>query len=481
MWLWPCGRRILAALCAPIVLASAIPSFAQLATNRHLPEPITEWHTWLRSRLTDGKGPYDFALTMFTGNMASDPDHAEAQRRLISAWLNTTILPGDTVIVAGAEHRVWTASGLVTIENDPESRRKAFSLLPAGPEPGSRGGKSIERVLFQLADRVGRRSGRGTALIMLSNGWSQAGEGSEEAIGRLEDMGFAVHREVFAVPTLRSNRHVLVTACIRGPSAVGSLKPRVYGMAPTEWVPSAYTPVLRQEPGLSADRQETQPTTDRQERRALPIWMMALAALVMAGAGLAAGRWTRRPAPAASAAPTLPALPIADRLAELEAVMDNARTHAAELQKVRDSLRELVANTERPAQPEPIGRAEAGDLRTELASVQHKLAEWDRTAIAYLEAAEAAVRNDAADERLRRTWQRAADSFCRMAQRHGFSRIAPKPGEPFVPGLHRAVVVEGDPARANLVAECLAWGYQNGANVYKLADVRVVEQSSHSR
>lgn len=459
--------------CGPLVACMAIalgicrPIGAQTGRPEGLPPPVAAWHAWLSSRLPEGKGPCDFALAMFTGNMSADPNHAEAQRRLLSAWLNTTILPGDTVIVAGAEHRVWTASDPVTMDDAPEARRRAFSRLPAGPEPASRGGKSIEKALAELAERAGRRSARGTALIMLSNSWSQNSDDAARSLARLQEMGFAIHREVFTVPTLHGDRQVLATGCIRGPSEAASLQPRVYGPMPKEWVPSAYAPVARHEP---------RPSADGQKRGAPPTWMMALAGLGVAGGGLALGRWTRRPAPEPAAPPPLPAPPLADRLAELETVMDNARKHTADLQTVRDSLLELVSNRIEAAPPPPLGRAEAGDLRTEVASLQHDLAEWDRTAIAYLEAAEAAVRNDAADERLRRTWQKAADSFCRMAQRHGFSRIAPEPGEPFVPGLHRAAAVDGDPAQANIVAECLAWGYQNGSTVYKLADARVTDQ-----
>lgn len=479
MWLWLTDRRPRAIACAALALGICCLVRAQTGQPAELPQPAAAWHEWLSSRLPEGQGTYDFAVALFTGNMSRDPLHADAQRRLVSAWLNLTIVPGDTLTVAGAEHTVWTASPAIPMDGDPESRRKAFSLLPAGPDPHSRGGKSIETALAELAARIPQRDGRGTALIMLSNSWSQNGRTVEDAVGRLQKTGFRLHREMFAVPTARGSRQVLVTACIRPPTGSGTLAPRRYDL-PRDWVPSADAPVTGQEPRPSGSARGSGPAGARQGRAAPPTWLMALAGLALGGAGLAAGRWTRRPAPAPAAPPLPPAPPPAERLAEFETVMDNARKHTADLQTVRDSLLELVSNRIEPAPPQPLGRAEAGDLRTEVASLQHDLAEWDRTAIAFLEAAEAAVRSDAADERLRRTWQRAADSFCRMAQRHGFSRIAPEPGEPFVPGLHRAVAVDGDPAQAGIVAECLAWGYQNGSTVYKLADVRVTDQPPSS-
>lgn len=466
------GNRINLAGCAVLVLVLGAAASAQSAAPDRIPEPFASWHGWLSSRLPEGKGPYDFAVAMFTGNASRDPVHAEAQRRLFAAWLNTTILPGDTLIVAGAEHRVWTASEPVRIGESAETRRRAFSLLPAGPKPDSRGGKSIEQVLVQLADRIGSRSGRGAAVIMLSNSWSQDGEDVAPSLDRLGQLGFTLHREEFNVPTVAGNRQVLVTAGVRPPSDAASLGPRAYPGLPTEWVPSAYAP---SRPAALPNNLQAR----KDEPHGWPPWTLVPVGVGLAALGVGAGRWMRR-APPPSEGPTDPgpALPIAAKLAEFESVMDNAQKHLADLQTIRDSLLALVANAEKPTDAQPLGRGEAGDLRTELASVQHDLAEWDKTAIAFLEAAEAAVRNHDADERLRRTWQRAADSFCRMAQRHGFGRIAPEPGEPFVPGLHRAVSVEGDPARATTVAECVAWGYQNGPRVYKLADVRVTEQTS---
>ena len=170
MWRWPPGCRKRFVACAALVVGLPGVASAQERAPDRLPQPLAVWHAWLSSRLPGGAGSYDFALAMFTGNLSRDPIHAEAQRRLLSAWLNTTLLPGDTLIVAGAEHRVWTASRPIPIDDGADSRRRAFSMLPAGPDPTSRGGKSIEKALLDLADRVPRRNRRGTAVVMLSNG-----------------------------------------------------------------------------------------------------------------------------------------------------------------------------------------------------------------------------------------------------------------------------------------------------------------------
>jgi hypothetical protein len=162
---------------------------AQMHPAEPLPQPEAAWHEWLRTRLPEGKGPYDFAIALFTGNMSRDPVHAEAQRRLASTWLNITLLPGDTLVLAGAEHRVWTMGKPLIMDGSAESRRLAFSMLPAGPAPGSQGGKSIEAALAELADRVATPPDRGSALIMLSNGWSQDGNGAARSVEKLTDLG----------------------------------------------------------------------------------------------------------------------------------------------------------------------------------------------------------------------------------------------------------------------------------------------------
>lgn len=67
---------------------------------------VADAHTWLSSLIPKSRGPCDFVFILFTGNMVRDPDHAEAQRRLLSAWMNTTLRPGDTIRIGAGEHRL---------------------------------------------------------------------------------------------------------------------------------------------------------------------------------------------------------------------------------------------------------------------------------------------------------------------------------------------------------------------------------------
>lgn len=450
------------------------------------PGTVRAADSWLRSLLSESgcsrsSGRYVFAIALSTGNMESDPVHAEAMRRLVSIWLNATVVPGDTVIVSGGEHRIWQCSPPILITNDIATRRKAFSLLPYTSEPRSRGGKSIERILADLASRVTRPTGVGAVLLVISNSWSQntptnLSEHELQSVLRARGFG-AIWREVFSVPTpdgVRSVYVALTISCTQPTTGVAA--PRAYRDDWREWVPNAYTPV-------SVVPRSTRPTvTTQTARTVVPVmdviillatvitsslvtsWLIGRRSRMSRSAPEGEPHWEQ---PGNSNAPALDeVLRVADRhAAALKALQENMEEDAGRISNSADALCTLVSIRG--------GGEEIGHLRSEIAAMVRRLDEWDQTAIAYLQSLEAAVRHPDIDERQRRVWQKAADDFCRYAARHGFTRIAPKSGDPYVPDIHRAVEYVGDAAAATTIDQCVRWGYQNGAKVYHPAEVRV--------
>lgn len=486
------------------LLGSFGPADAQPShESRVTPALVTDAHEWLRSLLPETAGACDFTFALFTGNLTTDPDYAEAQRRLLVVWLNTTVRPGDTVRIAAAERTVWQLMEPLTMDGGTEVRRRLFSALPSHPAPGSRGGKDVEAVLKQLSREVKPREGRTAVFVMLSNSWSQVGRttGSRGTASEAPDPASAadgsrdnLHREVFDVPSFSGLRQVYATAMVKPPTNPGPGS-RSYPKDWNDWVPRAYAPAA------SALTPTTATPPDKPLREGGSPWLGILiggVALFASGFGIARlaslrnnGTAPRAMKPSEEASvpaledasrPALPEPP--DHLPDLTSAIQVAQEHASALAELQASLRDVadrLAETARlAASGTPASQVEVNNLRTEMAALQESLRNWDQTAIAYLEAAEEVVRNPAMDERHRRAWKKAADDFCRMAERHGFRRIDPRRGEPFVPGLHQAVDVIGDPARATVVDECLRWGYANGPDVYRLAEVRVVEPSTLS-
>lgn len=498
------ARPVGVVLCLIMLLLRVPDAASGQGSSQYPPEPSSaaSVDAWLRTVIqsagcSTSAGRYTFVLASFTGNIVTDPDHADAVRRLASVWLNRSIVSGDAVRVAGIEHGVWYLSESVEIDDGIESRRRIFSLWPVGPSPQFRGGKNIEASLSELAQMVRPERGRGVVLIVCSNSWSQARRGAKTPVvleSALHGRSYGpVAREVFGVRTPRAARAVYVAACARCPeAAAGGTSPRNYYAGARPWVPAAYAmPDRAARDGHSA----TIATPASEMPWMLVLSLAALAVVTLGGIGYlvirhqASGYPTRygdnvatpeeRPAfPPASKDPASALVP------ELATILEDAGKHLATLRVFREEMQEAVA---RIGSAEQMGRpadacgngAEIGTLRAHVVALQQQLEEWDQTAIAYMDALEEAVRHPDLPEASRRVWMKAATDFCRKAQAHGFARIAPSPGDPYVPALHRATECIGDPQKPLVIDECLHWGYQNGTHVYRLAQVRVRESVPH--
>lgn len=449
--------------------------------------PVAAIDQWLTARMAEASGgppagPYRFMVALTTGHMRRDPVHSNAMRRAFAVWLNQSMAPGDTVQVAAAERNVWSLTNPVTLSPG-DSREQVFSGLPTGPEPRSRGGKDLEAILADLAEHASSVRGP-VVLAVLSNSWTQTDDKQPDGPSqaeRLKRLGCSeVRRAVFSVPDGGYRRDVYVAGCavgghFGGPTGAGAAPRRRF--SPDTWVPEAYRPT--QPPTASTIISTTGPPS----RSPGPSpWAVGLGATVLlasvGGGAVLARRRARGQVPsAAPPAPPMPALEPGPASAEPAAgevsqLLEDASKHAKVLGVLRDGMTDSVDKLDALVTAAQSGE-ELGRLRTEVAGLSRQITDWDKSAIDYLDAVQAALSMAGLDESRRQAWKRAGDAFIRLAQRQGLSVIAPQPGEPYIEGLHKATEIRGDRRRATVVAACVTWGYQNGSRLYRPAEVIV--------
>ena len=451
--------------------------------------PAAAIDQWMVARMAEaGGGPpsgsYRIMAALTTGHMRRDPVHANAMRRVFSVWLNQSMAPGDTVQVAAAERRVWRLGEPVTLAAG-DSRERVFSSLPTGPKPGSRGGKDLEAILADLAERASPAGGP-VVLAVISNSWTQADDAPADVPSpeeRLRRLGCTeVRRAVFSVPDGGYRRDVYVAGCTL--SGKGGVAPATASVtrarfSPETWAPEAYRPMGTQgappAPPLLA-----QP----QQGASLPPWAVALGivmALAVGGGGVALVLRRPRPPVGPDEAPVAAVEPAqADtdaRPAEVAHLLDDAAKHARVLRLLREGMTDSVDKLDALVASAQSGE-EIGRLRTEVAGLNRQITDWDKSAIDYLDAVQAALSMPGLDESRRQAWKRAGDAFIRLAQRQGLAVIAPQPGEPYVEGLHKVTESLGDRRAATVIAVGVSWGYQNGSRLYRPAEVIATDPAS---
>lgn len=472
-------RQLLIATWFVAVVSAAAGSSAQdlPRTAAEQSGPVEQVPAWiiqsLHQRGADTEqSRFSWAVGIFTGNLYKDPLQAEAVRRVFSIWLNRVAARGDTVTVAGVEHGVWSLSQTIPLQDGPDAARRVFDALPSSPQPGSRGGKNLEQAMVELARILpAGRTGRPVILI-LSNGYSQAiqaGPNSVDWPRRLRAEGYLpVAHEIFRLQIRTTPQEVYAFLAVpAGISAVPKAGQRAPAVPPGTWVPAAYAPWAAA--SVSPAVGTTGGRAAGPEMNGMELWIaLAAAAIGIAGIAWFAAAASRARPRAQDAGGDL-----------LEKMEEHARNIAAslgeEIQGVKDAIHK-IRETMPPAaaQPQPDASAqELGQLRTQIETQRMQIQDWDDTAMAFLDAVQRALSMPGLSDDRREAWAKAGKDFAHYAARNGFDVIAPKAGEPFVEGLHKAVYGMPNGAEAPVIVRCIHWGYRRGNQIFRLADVEV--------
>lgn len=468
---------------------------------------------WLAGLIRAGKadpghGRYRFTFIMATNHLAADPAHGEAMRRVVVGWLNDRLCAGDEVQVGAGEHKVWMLGDPVTLAPGVETRQSLFSSLPMSPEAGSRGGKSIEHLLALSAGPPTQSKPsppERPIIVVLSNGWSQSVTGKLDPgpdLLRIQQAGYRpITRDLFRVNV--KGRDLEVDAAAIVPNALksigGSAEPRSPLAGSGGWVPAGYGPVVVGKPGGNQPGQGG----GGSGRGPNPLLVAVVTAVIVVAIGATALALGRARSQSPAAAQPVDIQPIRQKLDEIQAKLqagsagngqidaetlkrlstagDQIGASVEDTRKVAKKLDLLVQDfsaTMHPATAGGVSEEELGKLRAEALAAEKRLSAWTDVAVEFLDAAWIAHMSPDVNPDRRDAWSRAATSFARYARQVGLDLIYPQPGDPYLPTHHRITEVIGEAAGATVVAKCEAWGYRNGADVIRPADV-VISSPGH--
>lgn len=286
-----------------------------------------------------------FVFGLFTGNMDRDPIHADAMQRVVCAWLNDALAPGDTVQVAGFEHEVRGMSKLIPLGPAREDRESVFNAFPQGPEPGSRGGKSLERSLYDLAVRAAKEPIGKPIVVVVSNGRTQSA-GAKGNPAKFDDSlagaGYGpVTREVFQLTVHGQLQDVHVARIVpRDLHGAAPPTPAPAQFDRSTWVPAAFAPTVAaesQSPSVGAARQVAAGGGER-----TPTWLVALSVVACLGALVAALGWARAASAHRVSAPVLAQTPPPAPMSE-PVRPDHLLEAADEVEKCAGALGQVVS------------------------------------------------------------------------------------------------------------------------------------------
>jgi len=472
----------LAIVCG-VLFAQRVPAMAQAsspsaATPAGAYAAVPDWiQTTLATSSADFKhARIPWAVGIFTGNMYKDPLQAEAMRRVFSVWLNRMTARGDTVVVAGFEHSVWTVSKPIRLQSGVADLQRVFDALPGHPQSGSRGGKNIELSMAELADKWPDRTAVRPVILMLANGFSQDAIPSDEDFKRtqrLEQEGYQISKQVFQIFVHSVPEHVYAFLAVpKNLAAAREAQERVPLAGATEWVPAAYAP------SEQANERATRLFTERRgAQRPSGNWAGVLAAAFLGatagGVGIALARSRRGREDQSMQTSLLRHV--------VEMAQDLSRRLEAEIQAIKDVGIKLAGSLSAPAQSAPQvppSVMQLGELRNQIAVLESEIRDWDDTAMDFLDAVQRALAMDGIAPERKDVWARAGNILIRRAQRNGFDVIRPNPGEPFLVGLHDVANGARPGAGEFIVQRCIRWGYRRGNHVYRPAEVEVAPAQS---
>lgn len=108
----------------------------------------------------------------------------------------------------------------------------------------------------------------------------------------------------------------------------------------------------------------------------------------------------------------------------------------------------------------------------------HQLDGWTESAIAFFEYLQRVLVLFPPEDDAARLIGQVADTFAQYCSARGLDRIAPAPGDPLLPGLHRVVgEMTTTEYPEGTVYRCTAWGYRTGDTVRTPAAVVLARQA----
>lgn len=173
-------------------------------------------------------------------------------------------------------------------------------------------------------------------------------------------------------------------------------------------------------------------------------------------------------------------LPVAVRrvqeaIADISTIQRESRRAIVELHDVHTQLERLAQEIDRSQQALNDLHAnfsELAKLRQHIGQLERELTEWRDTAIAFFDLLERQLDNTALPADRRTVLEEVVRACERIVGRRGLTLIRPQPGDPFVPGEHRAVKSEYHPEiEKNSIVSCVAWGIREGSRIVRSAEV----------
>jgi len=179
-------------------------------------------------------------------------------------------------------------------------------------------------------------------------------------------------------------------------------------------------------------------------------------------------------------------------LETLRAMLQESAKSVKEYRRARvavEALRESVAGERAPVEAmarqlqDGLFRFHALEddlqqVRREHDRLVHQLKGWTESAIAFFEYLQRVLALFPPEDDATRLIRQVADTYAQYGSARGLDRIAPAPGDPLLPGLHRVV---GEMATTEYpdgtVYRCTAWGYRTGDTVRMPASVVLARQA----
>ncbi len=277
--------------------------------------PRAEMDAWLRQEVAASGGNWDkdryhFYIGFSTGHFGQDPVHAIAMRRVAFSLMNNSLAVGDRVTPIAWEMTTWNVGPSVSLTNDPASRAEFVNRVPYAPHAGSQGGHDIERVLYEtITKSIPPEEAHSAVVLLLTNSnASQSPTGERASLFGADNpqLTQALQAGGFRLPLVRKEfrlqagaQPVTVSLTALFPQKLTSLpdapgSPRYPTFARATWQPAMDRPAATDalpnptRPDASpapnsevSKRAVAGASSDAPEHKGIPVWVWALAALII--------------------------------------------------------------------------------------------------------------------------------------------------------------------------------------------------------
>ena len=418
---------------------------------------------WIGEQLASSKfankGKLDFCITFTTGHFGTNPVLAEESRTFVSELLYSLAAKEDSLRIASMELDIWDIKEPLSLSK--LGLRPLSNYFPKSPASNSKGGRDIERGLFNLIQKI---SGR-VIFIVISPGPSQvASDGSGKLFGANNaDFKRELASRCYCEPVQErvefKNTKALISLLI--PKDLSSKD----GSKRTP----LNNPTIKHK--NSSPELAIKPTKSSQtlsDFKFLVIGIVIGTILALSYARLRNHKNQRE------------VLEVMDSTGDLS---QSHQVETDELKKIAKrfdmSIQDFESSTSLLDSTASVIQGEIkklqhhildnSTLRNEIISQQELLKEWDFIAIEFIDAATRVAHMNGVSEERKESWSKAAKDYKRLCLRRGLDTIEPTEGDEYSPGLHQIRELDGN--LAVHVTKCIEIGFRRGEKIIRPAVV----------